>query len=1187
MAPPSRYGANIYDDKWLLVTFADKSQRSKRNRSRTAVKEIPEPIRQRKKEDYLAFRESLQASRQGRLDRELTLGESILNSKTSSDEIAKSDRDKHASHVPLPEKLNTKDAHSRYFDDKRDSLSLSYMDYVRQSLSGLHREKPVPKFSVLPGRNVQNAPQASLSASSTQYLQNPKQQDGQQHPSTAEFEIYKPVTIQRDSSSSILDAKTRSDIFASSAHSVQHRKLTDGLSNSSALRRSTHRNRYSHVKNARADDVSVKPQSTPPASARSSEDHSTNSQNIPQQRLLNSEISNLLTTEATGPISLVSGDKIAQPKTNNDVDNTVRSTSSDADPQETQCSPVVKIKDEFASSLVSEPRIVTEPGTREVDPIDLTLDSEDETDQAKGTETVDASRKHAKVHEDYGQAVVSTKETSGGRYPKRKGERGPLWQDDSDSDGAEHQHGGRQCDKSPSRDGIGLQAFRHGSALGKRTRPNDWEKEMELPIIDEGLVGKGGRRIPGKDQKKRDYPMQDRPEGTRIRTGENDNINGSAEEFSGSVACRNSSRNPNGSSQASIEAEPTVQVPDRADGLRNISYYPHFPGHKTSNRELCEQQDVKKSTPNVPPVKKAGKSSAVAPEINEISATRWEVAKGLGLEEYLAVENRAKEKIEQANKSSLFIEQEEDAQDIDVKQAFREFESAIQKIERNQKYKEKEPPKMGISDENAARFRRKFEREAEDLDERRMLKAHREQEEALRRQNAREQMQREERPNHAKDGNQTIAIHRSIEETTRKGATPNYSPFVHVLPPRGPEVDPVALQKRAEALFAWRRAGLTWREIAEKWYKMTGDMRSEKSLRQYHSRLHESIGGPPAAKRQKTKKKPLFRQHGSPAQPISVDQCMRPRKRVRFDEILQIKEYNPNENWKSELLSNRPTLKPPSTPRLPSVGGGKDMALVERLYRDRQTSPQDTEDDGDIELVSEVGNHPAAWLSREESPITDADTTYWAFAVQRKEWDDEEDEHEEPWMQCGDLYNSLLEAELTAGKEILQARNAPHSLFPDPDEFNVCKDADGLKHYFVICGGYSVRVRVHRILRTHKDGILPRSKAGWLKKVVYEVRYETGQELDDDEDRVQVVPELFTIRQQANREAANKLIDLSVEKESQKIEDVQKRIKVKEQVDEFLASLEEDKGLFEAEGDDDTDIKVWVEERTLKGPRNI
>ena len=1156
MAPPSQRPANQYDNQWLLCAYADKTQRFKTKPKRPATKEVPKEVREQKRKKYETWRAGLQKKTAEASKAESSTAKASIRPEETNDKADKQPHGKHTPEAPREKNLGTKSAKSRKSNNKEGST----LQITSASSSQVQAVSPTA-------------------------------------PSTSSGPVAVAISKQLSAGRDIQDSESKLNVIPAldgTATQNSHYSFDSSQSDNHSLLRSLVRSvkrsrgstRTPRMESSRHSITSLRRKRPRP----SSQEGRKNSVLVKTSSGAPNQVSRPLQSAVHKGQSKSSPDP-APPGLNSDTSQRRLSNKPNADaiPGNSRSGAAVEIKNEVQNRNMSQAQLASGPGSHNTNAIDLTLDPDDDLDsgasfdfsgsaalpagtvhsgdialptrhkndvendsppstghtiaKSKGVELGGPVPKRTRINGQNERDVIQAGNAAMNDSPKPRAQQRVFWQNDSDSEDSIHQHGvshglyndverTQKRNRSLHNAGRGLNELGIGEALGKRTRKDDVERELELPVIEHST------EIPN----------------PRIRP-----VTGS---------------------------ELIPQVPDRADGLGNIEYYPHFPGSKTSNRNLFRSKEASRFHETESPPTKATTSSHNKPKANEISVTGWEIAKAVIPEDCFSVVNRAQERTGPTEDPALFVQQCEEQTNGASREAFQEMEMARKKTEyakAKQKTNDEELPRMGLSEDSEARFRRKFEMEAEDLEERRILKARREGEGANGQRKLSGRRQRERRDNE-RQGNESDISQVSTEQQQTKTIRepPNFAIFAHVRPPTGSAADLMTLQKRAEALYGWRQAGLKWTEIERNWYQMTGNVKKSHALGEYYGRLMESIDY-----QESTKTTSCVQQ--APTSPMAPPNLhVKPKKRVRIDDIPRIREHDTGKDTnktRCELVEGPSTLKPAREPNLSSVDGGKNMELVEKLYRERQRSDSEIDNESGSESDSEEVA-PEVAEARQASPITDADFTYWAYSVKRKAWEDSEEEKDVPWTQCGDVYDSLHEAEMAAGKEILQQRDCPFPLFPDPDEFRIFKDANGLKNYSVIAHGYNVNVRVGRILRTTKDEIAPRSKAGWLPKIIYEIKYETGEESAEGQSEVKSVPELFTIREQANREAAGKLVDLSVEAESHRIDDVHKRIQARKQVDEYLVALEEERGLFEAEGDDGTGVKVWVLERAINGPRN-
>ena len=739
----------------------------------------------------------------------------------------------------------------------------------------------------------------------------------------------------------------------------------------------------------------------------------------------------------------------------------------------------------------------------------------------------------------------------------------------------------------------------HGQILKNCDAHSDWEEEIELPVIQEEAGKKEAAQVRGLNNDLRDIQKHadigDRVQVNPCNTHANKVASNRAKEVRDSSSADHREFFLNGSHKGVSKDRLGIETHIRADGLGNVSYYPQFPGAKTSNRFLFKSKKDDGSASRTAQFDTAVNNCAPKSKANQVTVSGWDICQGIIPKECFSAATYAKETIQGMKNPIMSVNEEKGQAEQGLKEDLEEMERARRKTEENMPQwpkdmeREDKVPEPGHRLQKLAQHGQVYGRDAEDLEDRRILKAHREREEGARQRKATQGAH----TNSWSQCTKSSSLFRRGRQSGVKagGSHINYSPFAHVRTPRGEEAEPDVQQKRAQALFQWRKSGMTYAEIRKRWCQLTGRVKSGHALRSYYDRLCETIEGPNEL--QKQPKRDIGQVHNSQGfddEQVILGQAPNPIKRVRFDERPRIREYYPDkssEDAENLTLHGPPILEPQAPRQSPYRGGGKDMELVEKLYKERQSNNFSEEKDETESISEEEGLEVAT--KREESPITEADLTHWTYGVYRKGWtsDEDEDEDEVPWVQCGDVYSSLHVANMSAGREVLQQRDSPHPMFPNPEEFRVSKDEHGLQNYFVETEGFCVKVRVGRILRTTRDGISPKTKTGWLKKVVYEVKYETGEILHEGGAKVKSLPELFTILEQANQEAATQLIDLSVPAKSQKVDEVQKRIAIQKQLDDYIAGLDGNMDLFSVEGDEDTGVKVWIEERFLRGPRNI
>jgi hypothetical protein len=286
--------------------------------------------------------------------------------------------------------------------------------------------------------------------------------------------------------------------------------------------------------------------------------------------------------------------------------------------------------------------------------------------------------------------------------------------------------------------------------------------------------------------------------------------------------------------------------------------------------------------------------------------------------------------------------------------------------------------------------------------------------------------------------------------------------------------------------------------------------------------------------------------------------------------------------------------------------------------------------EAEAEAEAEVEDPIHARKARQPSPITEKDVYHWSYKVQRKTWHPWTDEDAAEWIICGKAsYTSLQQANAMADKETTIQRDG-HSLQPSTAEWTRKFDEHGMVHIYLDCTnnikepGF-VKIRVHRELRTMKNGILPRTKFGWLNTIVWEIRKTTTTttfstppppQAQDDIDALfespapqtknelptqtttttSTLPTIYTNIDEANRRAADLTLDVLVIKPASSrleahVEYQKQRQEESKELLELCDSLEQEDGDagFEAEVEPEAGVSVKIEVvgRALRGPRNI
>ena len=112
-------------------------------------------------------------------------------------------------------------------------------------------------------------------------------------------------------------------------------------------------------------------------------------------------------------------------------------------------------------------------------------------------------------------------------------------------------------------------------------------------------------------------------------------------------------------------------------------------------------------------------------------------------------------------------------------------------------------------------------------------------------------------------------------------------------------------------------------------------------------------------------------------------------------------------------------------------------------------------------------------------------------------------------MLCGSLsYTALGDANMAASQETLKERNDV-AIGPYTRQWVFTSHPTGMVEYNATCAVGNFGVVVDRFLHNVSDGILPTSKAGWLRKRVYDLKRKTTIKVhkpDDADDLFEDVP---------------------------------------------------------------------------------
>ena len=295
-----------------------------------------------------------------------------------------------------------------------------------------------------------------------------------------------------------------------------------------------------------------------------------------------------------------------------------------------------------------------------------------------------------------------------------------------------------------------------------------------------------------------------------------------------------------------------------------------------------------------------------------------------------------------------------------------------------------------------------------------------------------------------------------------------------------------------------------------------------------------------------------------------------------------------------------------------------------------EAANNDEEEDADeddeakaVEALAPASSNPWREPTRPESPATSEDICYWEYQIKRKNWlagdanedldyDSEEVESLAEWTVVGSkTYSSLQQANYAAGQEVFRERYGC-ALGPEIRQWTYRLNEDDMAEYY----GSShdnrryFKVIVDRFLRNPTSGLLPETKTGWLSKRVYEIKQRifaaqavsegveiSGKSNEEMETLLpvpvitdeEVLDGLYTILDQANREAGRMILNMMTKPDSSRIDDQIYRVEAQKQMREKLDQLEVSNTTFSETAvlPDNRKIMIWVEQRQLKGPRNI
>ncbi|KAJ9666995.1 hypothetical protein H2201_002828 [Coniosporium apollinis] len=237
---------------------------------------------------------------------------------------------------------------------------------------------------------------------------------------------------------------------------------------------------------------------------------------------------------------------------------------------------------------------------------------------------------------------------------------------------------------------------------------------------------------------------------------------------------------------------------------------------------------------------------------------------------------------------------------------------------------------------------------------------------------------------------------------------------------------------------------------------------------------------------------------------------------------------------------------------------------------------------------------------REPSPTTEEDAYHWRYHVKRKTWAEDEDEDDVEWFVVdGETsYSTLADAGRAAGREACRHRQGIG--LRDVRSWSFELDDNDLPQYFGSCRDGHFRIVVDRFLCNASSGQLPESKVGWISKRGWEIMRQTTKIVKVAEDdlfdeheeeettEVEVVDGIYTVLDEANK-VASKIVLAMTTTNSRRMDDQLKKIESEKTMREHLRMLEETEEAFydKVVVSESVVVEIWVEEREIKGPRNI
>jgi len=343
--------------------------------------------------------------------------------------------------------------------------------------------------------------------------------------------------------------------------------------------------------------------------------------------------------------------------------------------------------------------------------------------------------------------------------------------------------------------------------------------------------------------------------------------------------------------------------------------------------------------------------------------------------------------------------------------------------------------------------------------------------------------------------------------------------------------------------------------------------------------LHNTLSGPNSLKIGSDARSPLLPMAAKPCLANSVDD--RPPSSLSSDAAIvpDLEAETRESSCASSDGLQRPTQ------------GGKTLNLEAMQYFCEQYW-EDTDKEGTA--------------ARDDSPAREEDRCHFLFQVQHRHLTTEDLDSGEldtkQWDPYDHVYESLTEAYLKLDLELKRYEKRFERRGDKDWVLRRCLTDNDLKMFSIqstVAG--RAELKVIQFLPPPEETKLPKSKEGWLSTTVFFVIEETIKNtiVEDNlldasekvETREPVANEIYTARELANRRAAERFVKLTFTPASLHLDT--RKAQVQQAERELLDEIDDEEGeLFHHTATtEDKAVKVsksvWVEEGTLRGPRNL